>query len=202
MTTTPQTKADAYRDLLDSGEDVSLRRRVAAALHDSPATTSELADRFPDHSSNAIRPRVNELIRMGCVTRDGTRTNPSGHDAYIHELTDDGRAYLRGEVDPDPGDTVAQHAKDTVAVARRFVRGEADRAELVEQVAKHDATKQRFDPDFESPLMSDYTCIKCGKTRDLETDGEFVIRVGCPECEEVTTHQHVEQGLAEGPPDV
>ena len=87
MSSTPQTKTDAYKRVKESGEDVSLREKVAASIADKPATTSELSDRFPEHSSNALRPRVDELLRMGCVKRSDTRINPSGHEAYIHHLS-------------------------------------------------------------------------------------------------------------------
>lgn len=46
--------------------------------------------------------------------------------------------------------------------------------------------------------MSDYLCIDCGRTRDLSTSEEFVIRVGCPRCGAVTTHQHVDKAVEMG----
>ena len=49
--------------------------------------------------------------------------------------------------------------------------------------------------------MPDYTCTDCGHTRDIPTDGEFVLRVGCPGCETVTTHQHLDDALERGPAD-
>ncbi len=152
-TETPPTKRQAYQDVKDAGEDVSLRRHVAAKLREQPDTTSGLVDRFPEHSSNAIRPRVNELLRMGCVERDGKRENPSGHEAYVHHITEKGERYLTGDVDPDPGATVAEQAKRVVAVARNVVAGNADSDDLEAAVREHDQTKARLDPDFTSDLL-------------------------------------------------
>lgn len=158
MGSTPQTKADAYERVTASGEDVSLRVKIAASIADEPATTSELADRFPDHSANATRPRVDELLRMGCVERSGTRTNPSGHDAYVHHLTARGEAYLRGEVDPDPGPTLSELKTDVVDVARAVVNDDAPVAALEQVVNDHDATKLTRDPDWTPPYsMTDDT---------------------------------------------
>jgi len=151
MSSTPQTKADAYERVKESGEDVSLRVKIAASIADEPATTSELADRFPDHSANATRPRVNELLRMGCVERSGTRTNPSGHEAYVHHLTTTGERYLRGNVDPEPGPTLSELKTDVVTVARAVVNGDASEAALAEVVNDHDATKLARDPDWIPP---------------------------------------------------
>ena len=165
MSSTPQTKADAYERVTASGEDVSLRVKIAASIADEPATTSELADRFPEHSANATRPRVDELLRMGCVERSGTRTNPSGHDAYVHHLTARGEAYLRGEVDPDPGPTLSELKTDVVDVARAVVNDDAPAAALEQVVNDHDATKLTRDPDWTPPYsMTDDT--------DTDTDDD------------------------------
>jgi len=150
----PTTKREAYRRIKARSEDVALRRRVAAALAAEPDTTAGLASRFPEHSSNAIRPRVNELLRMGCVKRDGTQRNASGHEAYVHHITPTGEAYLRGDRTPDPGPTVAERAKAVVEMAREVVTGEVTEEELRETVRAHDRTKVAFDPDFETPLLT------------------------------------------------
>jgi len=147
----PTTKVDAYTELKESGEDVSLRRQVAAAIASDPATTAGLADRFPDRSANAIRPRVDELLRMGCVERSGTRTNPSGHEAYVHVLTARGERYLRGEVNPDPRPTLSELKSDVVTVARAVVNGDTQEAALEEVVNDHDAAKLARDPDWTPP---------------------------------------------------
>jgi len=154
-TDTPDTKRDAYQATKDSGDDVSLRRQVAAALADQPDTTAGLSDRFPEHSANAIRPRVNELLRMQCVERDGKRENVSGHEAYLHHLTKKGERYLDGEIDPEPGATVAQEAKHVVAVARQVATENAPVEQLTEAVRSHDETKASMDPEFESELLAD-----------------------------------------------
>jgi hypothetical protein len=148
---TPQTKTDAYKHVKESGEDVSLRRKVAASIAQDPATTSELSDRFPEHSSNALRPRVNELLRMRCVERSGTRTNPSGHEAYVHVLTARGERYIRGEIDPDPRPTLSELKSDVVTVARAVVNGDAQEAALETVVNDHDAAKLARDPDWTPP---------------------------------------------------
>jgi hypothetical protein len=150
-TDTPHTKTAAYREIKDAGEDVSLRRKVAASIATDPATTSELSDRFPEHSSNALRPRVNELLRMGCVERSEKRTNPSGHEAYVHVLTSRGERYLRGEVDPDPRPTLSELKSDVVTVARAVVNGDAQEAALETVVNDHDAAKLARDPDWTPP---------------------------------------------------
>lgn len=149
--TTPQTKTDAYKRVKESGEDVSLREKVAASIADEPATTSELSDRFPEHSSNALRPRVDELLRMGCLERSGTRTNPSGHEAYIHHLTNTGARYLRGEVDPEPHPTLSELKTEVVDVARAVAHGDAPTDALKTVVNDHDAAKLTRDPDWTPP---------------------------------------------------
>ena len=158
MSTTPQTKTDAYKRVKESGEDVSLREKVAASIADEPATTSELSDRFPKHSSNALRPRVYELLRMGCVERSDTRTNPSGHEAYIHHLTATGARYLRGEVDPEPRPTLSELKTEVVDVARAVVHGDAPTDALERVVNDHDTAKLTRDPDWNPPYnMTDDT---------------------------------------------
>lgn len=149
--TTPQTKAEAYREVKKAGDDVALRRRIAAALTGGGRTTHELTTEF-DHSKNAIRPRLNELLRMGCVRRTDTRTNPSGHEAYVHELTTQGYRYAAGEIDPDPAPPLAEHRKRVVKVARAVCRGEADRDILQLAVERHDAAKRRADPEWNGGL--------------------------------------------------
>jgi len=157
-TDTPRTKLEAYRAIKETGEDISLRRKVAASIAQDPATTSELADRFDEHSSNALRPRVDELMRMGCVTRDGTRTNPSGHEAYVHHLTATGDRYLRGEADPDPGPTLSELKTEVVDMARAVVNDDASTDALETVIQNHDAAKLTRDPDWTPPYhMTDDT---------------------------------------------
>lgn len=129
---------------MDSGTDESLRYQVARKLfEDGSQTTHELAQAFNDRSKNAIRPRVNELLRMGCVRRQGTRTNPSGHEAAVHHLTTRGVQYLRGQVDPEPGPTLSELKTDVVDVARKVVSGEAERDILQLAIEKYDSEKER-----------------------------------------------------------
>ena len=156
--TTPETKREAYKQIKASCADVSLRKKVAASIAEEPATTSELSDRFPKHSSNALRPRVDELRRMGCVERSGTRTNPSGHEAYLHHLTNTGEQYLRGEIDPDPGPTLSELKTEVVDVARAVVHGDAPIDALEPVVQNHDAEKLDSEPDWTPPYdMTDDT---------------------------------------------
>ena len=148
MTADIDTRRSAYRDVRESGEDVTLRRQVANALSAEPMTTHELAQQFDTHGKNAIRPRVNELIRMGCVRRDGTRTNPSGHEAYVNRLTALGRDYARGADDPEPDPPVAEHRRKVVDAARAYLRGDCDRDILALAVERHDSAKRRVDPEW------------------------------------------------------
>ena len=165
--TTPDTKREAYKRVKASGEDVSLREKVAASIADEPATTSELSDRFPEHSSNALRPRVDELRRMGCIERSGTRTNPSGHEAYVHYLTTTGERYLRGEVDPDPGPTLSELKTEVVDAARAVVHEDAPIDALETLVEKHDAEKLVREPDWTPP----YDMTDTDDTNDTNDDG-------------------------------
>jgi len=144
----PQTKIDAYQALLDSGEDLSLRREVAIRLMDSPATTHELTQDFPERSANAIRPRVNELLRMGCVRRTDTRMNPSGNDAFVHELTRKGELYAQGDIDPSLPPTLASRKQAVVEAAREHIQ-ESDIEGLVAAVVEHDELAKRMDPEGE-----------------------------------------------------
>ena len=160
---TPQTKRDSYEAIKNAGDDVTLRKRVAATIAMQPATTAELADRWPDRSANAIRPRVNELIRMGCVERRGTRENPSGHDAYIHHITPKGKRYLRNEIDPEPDPTLTELQSTVVDVARSYCHGDASKDELEQAVKNHDGAKLRREPDWNPPYVPD--------SERKETDG-------------------------------
>ena len=162
--TTPDTKREAYKHVKASGEDVSLRKKVAASIAEEPATTSEISDRFPEHSSNALRPRVDELRRMGCIERSGTRTNPSGHEAYVHYLTTTGERYLRGEVDPDPGPTLSELKTEVVDAARAVVHEDAPVDALETVIQNHDAEKLAREPDWTPPY--DMT-----NTNDTNDDG-------------------------------
>jgi len=150
-TDTPHTKTAAYREIKEAGEDISLRRKVAASIATEPATTSELSDRFPERSSNALRPRVYELLRMGCVERSGTRTNPSGHEAYIHHLTTTGERYLNGEIDPEPRPTLSELKTEVVDRARAVVHGDAPTEALDAVVNDHDTAKLARDPEWTPP---------------------------------------------------
>ena len=145
---TPTTKRDSYQHIKEAGEDEPLRRRVAAAIAQEPATTAELADRFPDYSNNAVQPRVNELLRMDCVVRQGKRENPSGHTAYIHHITERGKRYVDDEIDPDPTAPLAELKDDVVDVARSFCAGAATEDELRQAVKDHDGVKLRRNPDW------------------------------------------------------
>jgi len=153
MTPTPRTKAESYREIKASGEDVKLRKRVCAALAIEPDTTAGLAERFRERSSNAIQPRVTELVRMGCVERRGTKENASGASAYVHHVTEKGERYLDGEINPVPGDTVSERQADVVATARQVLLGAADNDDLFAAVENHDELKARMRPDFESRLV-------------------------------------------------
>ncbi len=142
------TRRSAFKSVKEAGEDITLRRRVANALSATPMTTHELAKEIPDHGKNAIRPRVNELVRMGCVKREGTQTNPSGHEAYVHRLTALGRDWLRGVAEPDPDPPLADLRRKVVEVARAYSRGDCDRDILQLAVERHDAVKQDMDPEW------------------------------------------------------
>lgn len=149
--TTPQTKIDAYQDILDSGEADTKRRAVAAALAKRPMTNHELSEELP-LSKNTIRPRVNELLRMDCVERDGTRANPSGHRAAVHHLTETGERYVRGEADPEPDPPLAEIRRKAVDAARDYLRGDIDEFDLKAVVAHHDRVKRRLEPEWSEGL--------------------------------------------------
>lgn len=145
MTTHPDTSLAAY----DATDDVSLRHQVARVLRERPMTTNELTQRL-DHSANAVRPRINELIRMGCVERDGKRENPSGHMAYTNRLTPAGERYLEGEIVPEPGPPLAALKGEVVATTRGFLTGEVDRTALALAVMRYDEMAGRMDPEGEA----------------------------------------------------
>lgn len=143
----PDTSTQAYQQVRQTNQDTSLRQRVAQTLRDEPLTTNELVNRIPEHSANAIRPRVNELIRMGCVKRKGKRTNPSGHAAYVNHLTTAGERYLAGDIDPDPGPSPAQLKTQTIEAARRYLKGEIDRSAVALKLMQYDEMRRRLDPE-------------------------------------------------------
>lgn len=156
----PTTTTDAYRSILDGGEDATLRRQVAAQIATASGTTPDIAGRFEERSKNAIRPRVNELVRMGCVKREGTETTAAGNDAFIHHITSRGERYLRGEIDPDPKPPLSELATDVVDATRAFLSGGCGRDELEVAVQRHDAAKQHRNPNWQPPTVS------------VETDGD------------------------------
>jgi len=147
--TTPETKAESYKQTVEEGTDVSLRRKVAGAIAGRPRTTHELTQEFEDRSANAIRPRVNELIRMGCVDRTDTRENPSGHEANVLEITATGLEYLDREIDPDPGPPMSELKTRVLDRARELVQGEIMEEELEQAVRAHDAVKKHREPGWE-----------------------------------------------------
>lgn len=151
MTTTddtPTTTLEAYNDLTDDGDDASLRRQVAAAIAQDAGTTPEIAERFPDRSKNAIRPRVNELVRMECVRRDGKRKTAAGNKAFVHHITTRGERYVRGEIDPDPKPPLSELATDVVDAARAFLADELGNEGLTDALQQHDGAKLRRKPDW------------------------------------------------------
>lgn len=147
MTETTDTSLAAYEHVRDTGEDVSLRRQVARAIAAEPATIQEVSNRFPEHSLNAVRPRINELVRMGVVERRGKRENPSGHAAYVHHVTDDGERYLRGEIDPEPDPPLAEVRRRVVDAARDYCDGRVDGQILQAVVDRHDKLQRKLDPE-------------------------------------------------------
>lgn len=150
---TQPTSLTAFEELREEDEDVSLRKQVAAEIAANPATNEELYQRIENRSRSSIRPRVNELVRMGCVKREGTRETMSGNDAYVHHITDKGRDYLEGEVDPDPLPPLSQVQTKVVQIARQVVYGSTDQETLESAVLKHDALKRRRDPDWSPPEL-------------------------------------------------
>ena len=155
--TTPQTQTDSYQHIRDNAEDASLRKRVAAHLALSPSTTAEIAQAFEDKSLNAIRPRVNELIRMACVVRKDKRTNPSGHEAYVHHVTPTGKRYLAGDVDPTPNPPLSELQSNVVEIAREYCSGDVDEQTLQDAVDKHDTAKHQRNPEWTPKPMTTET---------------------------------------------
>lgn len=151
MANTPDTSVEAWQAIRDAGDDVSLRLRVAGVLADSPKTVTEITECFPEHSKNGVQPRVTELVRMGCVRRDGKRLNPSGHKAYVHHLTATGERYLRGEVEPEPDPTQSELQAEVVEVARQYLRNDDVSVDILHlAVERHDRMKARMDPQWSS----------------------------------------------------
>jgi len=151
---TPQTSHDSYRAIRDSGDDAGLRKRVCAAIALSPLTTKETKQALGDASLNAVRPRINELIRMGCVQREGKRENPSGMDAYIHHVTPTGKRYLAGDVDPEVAPPLSELQRNVVEVARSFCAGDVGQATLQDAVSEHDTIKQQRNPEW-TPMTTE-----------------------------------------------
>lgn len=179
MTLSQDTSVAALKAVRDSGEDVTLRRRIATLLRDEPLTTHELTQRL-DASSNAVRPRIDELLRMGCVRRDGTRTNPSGHRAYVNHLTGRGLAYARGEIDPEPEPPLSALQRRVVDVAREVARGNADVDVLHLAVEAHDSAKRRREQAISSADLAERTLVSASTVRDLikEVRREYRLPIG------------------------
>jgi len=165
--TPPQTSRESFKAVRDANDDVALRKRVAAHLCLTSATTLETTQALGDASRNAVRPRINELIRMGCVRREGKRENPSGKDAYIHHITETGRAYVRGEVDPTPNPPLSELQAEVVTVARAYCAGEASKDALSEAVKSHDDVKQKRNPEWDRPH---HTGLSAEKREQIKND--------------------------------
>jgi hypothetical protein len=146
------TRDRAFEEIIESGEDMILRKEVAAHIGHEPMTPHEVTQQFPERSKNSIAPRLTELIRMGCAVKKGTRTTPAGNEAYVHHLTETGEKYVKGEVDPPQQKTVSEHKTEVVDAARKFLRGECDRAVLRLFVEDHDEAKSRVDPEWDAGI--------------------------------------------------
>ena len=152
---TADTSRQAYKEILENGTGESLRKQVCAYIAGEPSTTHELSKAFPERSQNAIRPRVDELIRMGCIIRDGKRENPSGHEAYVHHITQTGEEYLQGKIDPKPLPRLTELEGVVVVTARAFLAGHMSESELKETVVTHDTAKHRRNPDWQSEFVDE-----------------------------------------------
>lgn len=149
MSRVPHTSIDAFRAIREAGEDVNLRLRLLALTAIEPRTSKELEMQV-DNPVNTVTARMNELIRRGLVVRRKKRENPSGHDAYVNEVTDLGRRVLRGEVpEPDPDPSITDRQRKVVEIARRYLNGEVDRDFLQLAVERHDETQRALDPGWE-----------------------------------------------------
>ena len=164
------TSRKAYRKILEEGTDVSLRKQVCAYIAGEPSTTHELSKAFPDNSQNAIRPRVDELIRMGCIIREGKRENPSGHEAYVHHITETGHDYLKGKIDPKPLPRLTELEGVVVVTARAFLAGHMSESELEETVVTHDTAKHRRNPEWTSEFVDETQHMSETENTD-ETEG-------------------------------
>jgi len=90
---------------------------------------------------------------MGCVQRSGKRTNPSGHEAYIHHITPKGERYLRNEINPEPAPTLSELQADVVDIAREVCSGCVPMEQLEQVVKTHDSAKLRRDPEWSPPQL-------------------------------------------------
>jgi len=144
----PETKKESYKEMVESGDDAVNRKRVAAALTMDPMTIEEATAQFDDIVRNNVRPRLYELVKMGCAVREGKRENVSGHDAYVHHITEKGRRYLRGEINPDVPDSLAEVKGEIVETLRRHRNGEATWDAVEQLLLKHDEMKGCLEPDF------------------------------------------------------
>ena len=151
------TSRKAYREILENGTDVSLRKQVCAYIAGEPSTTHELSQAFPDNSQNAVRPRVDELLRMGCIIREGKRTNPSGHEAYVHHITETGHDYLKGKIDPPVEPPLSEYQAHVVDFARKVCKDEAWLPRLVSAIEHHDNAKHRRNPEWTSEFVDETT---------------------------------------------
>ena len=167
---TADTSKQAYKEILENGTDASLRKQVCAYIAGEPSTTHELSKAFPDRSQNAIRPRVDELIRMGCIIREGKRENPSGHEAYVHHITETGHDYLKGKIDPKPLPRLTELEGVVVVTARAFLAGHMSESELKETVVTHDTAKHRRNPEWQSEFVDETQHMSETENTD-ETEG-------------------------------
>lgn len=145
---TPETSKTAFKEVINDNENVIIRQRVAAAIADQPATTDEITKKFPNRGKNTIRPRINELIRMGCVSREGKKTNESGKEAYVNHITQTGIEYVHGNADPDLEPPIAELADDVVSFTREYINGNVDEKALKSVLERHDEAKMRRKPEW------------------------------------------------------
>ena len=151
MSRTPETQRDAYKRYSDSGEKLTMRRKVAIELMqaDNGLTGEEAAQLFPESKATSVQPRLTYLVRAGGARRQGRRKNEaSGEPAMVHYITEKGEKFARGEVSlPEEPPKMIDRKNKVVDIARKYCRGDVDKAMLELAVDLLEDHEERMKPD-------------------------------------------------------
>lgn len=116
-----ETSAKALKEIQERGDDVSLQRRVVAALlQEGPMPRRTLARHLGmEDRWSSVTARVRELLDLGVVYEQGREEDPeTGAQGAVVHPNDRAGEWLVGDWDPDPPD---RSTTDDIKVSEEFL---------------------------------------------------------------------------------